>query len=293
MSAPAAGSELYLLAYPAGHSVSPQMQTAALAHRGIDASYRALAVPPDDLAAALADLRERPSFLGANVTVPHKQTVMPLLDELSPTARAIGAVNTLVREDGLLVGDNTDASGFLRSLLEAGCEPAGLTAIVLGAGGSARAVAAALLGAGAVVQVANRSRTRAATLAAALEEWTAAGLVADGAALEALPEGALASALSTCGLLVNCTSVGMAGGPLPGALPLDVDVKLLPSAAVVVDLVYRPLVTPLLAAALSAGLRTVDGIGMLVHQGAAAFEIWTGVSAPVEVMRRAAMSAVS
>ncbi len=280
---------LYLLAYPAGHSVSPQMQGAALAHHGLDASYEALAVPPEELAATVARLRSDPAFLGANVTVPHKEAVVPLLDALTRDARAIGAVNTLRLEGGALIGDNTDAVGFLRSLLEAGCRPAGTAAVLLGSGGSARAVAAALLGAGAGVKVANRSVERARGLVADLAGSASAG--GGVGALEVADD--LEDALAGCGMLVNCTSVGMAGGPQPEAVPLGVDLGLLPRGAVVVDLVYRPETTPLLAAARAAGHRTIGGIGMLVHQGAAAFEAWTGLSAPVEKMRAAAAAAAA
>lgn len=277
---------LYLLAFPAGHSVSPQMQGAAFAHHGLEASYAAMAVPPEELAATLARLRQDPAFLGANVSVPHKQSVLELVDRLTDRARAVGAVNTLWRDDGLLVGDNTDGVGFLRSLQEAGHDPAGRAAVVLGAGGSARAVAAALAEAGADVRVANRASARARALVADLQAAAGTGY----GSLTAVAD--LDAALEHAALLVNCTSVGMGGGPEPDGLPLDVDLARLPAAAVVVDLVYRPAETPLLAAARRRGLGVVGGLGMLVHQGAAAFEAWTGLSAPLEQMRRAASSAV-
>ncbi len=280
---------LYLLAYPAGHSVSPQMQGAALAHHGIDATYEALTVPPEDLGSVLTRLRSDPSFMGANVTVPHKESVAQYLDALTGDAKAIGAVNTLRFEGDSLVGDNTDASGFLRSLLEAGCAPDGATAVLLGSGGSARAVAAALLGAGASVVIANRSVERARGLAAHLTEPSRARR---GKRTVAVTED-LPRALAGCDVLVNCTSVGMAGGPAPDSVPLGADVTLLPRGAVVVDLVYRPEATPLLVAARAGGLRTVGGIGMLVHQGAAAFEAWTGLPAPVELMRTVAAAAAA
>ncbi|MBX3143463.1 MAG: shikimate dehydrogenase [Trueperaceae bacterium] len=276
---------LYLLAYPAGHSVSPQMHAAALAHHGIDATYEALAVPPADLPERVASLRAAPAFLGANVTVPHKESVVPLVDSLSVDAASIGAVNTLRFEGDRLIGDNTDASGFLRSLLEAGVEPDGMTALLLGSGGSARAVASALLGAGADVLVANRSVERARDL---VDHFTRRVSGRSMAVAESVGR-----ALAGCDILVNCTSVGMAGGPAPDAVPLDADLAALQAHAVVVDLVYRPEVTPLLAAARATGLRTVGGLGMLVHQGAAAFEAWTGLSAPVDLMRAAAAAAVS
>lgn len=277
---------LYLLAFPAGHSVSPQMQEAAFAYHGLAATYSAIAVPPEELAATLSRLSQDPAFLGANVSVPHKQSAMELVDVLSDRARAVGAVNTLWRDGDLLVGDNTDGLGFLRSLGEAGHDPAGRSAVLLGAGGSARAVASALAEAGADVRVANRTGERARALVADLQ--AAAGTFAG--SLTAVAD--LGAALAEATLLVNCTSVGMAGGPGPDALPLDVDLTALPADALVVDLVYRPAETPLLASARALGLGVLGGLGMLVHQGAAAFEAWTGLSAPVAQMRRAASSAV-
>jgi shikimate dehydrogenase len=271
------GARLALLAHPAGHSVSPAMQQAALDALGLDARYEALDVAPDALAAAVAQLRSAP-WRGANVSVPHKEAVLPLLDELRPTARRLGAVNTIVRDGDRLVGDNTDLAGFDRALDAVGAFAAGTTAVVLGAGGAARAVVAALRDRGATVLVANRSVARAEALVAELG--------AGGASVVA--SGALAAAVRSADLLVQTTTVGMAGGPSGSPLPDGV----LPEAGAVVDLVYRPARTPLLRAAAAAGLVVQNGLPMLVWQGAAAFEAWTGRSAPAEVMGRAAEAAL-
>lgn len=272
-----------LLAWPAGHSLSPAMHDAAFRELGIAARYEAREVPPEGLAAAVAELRA-PEVLGANVTVPHKEAVLALLDGLEPEAAAIGAVNTIVRADGGLRGANTDGAGFLRALREdAGFDPAGAVVLLLGAGGAARAVAHALLGAGAArVGLHNRTPERAAALAAAFAER---------GELRVLGPEELAEGLERADLLVNTTSVGMArGGRDPDVSPLPAG--LLPRRALVVDLVYRPARTRLLRETEAAGLPTQNGLPMLVYQGAEAFERWTGRAAPVAVMRAAAEAAL-
>ena len=265
-----------LLAHPAGHSLSPTMHNAAFAALGIDAVYRALDVPPVELAARVRDLR-RPEMLGGNVTIPHKEAALDLMDRLTPSALAIGAVNTVVARRGDLVGDNTDASGFLRALTEGGIAVLGARAVVLGAGGAARAIAYALATAGAEsVCVHNRTHDRAQRLAAALAEF---------GDVRALPDAELGMVGRAATLLVNATSVGMAGGPAEDVLPCRSSV--LPEEGAVVDIVYRPARTPLLREAGRRGLIAQNGVPMLVHQGAAALEQWTGEPAPVDVMRAA------
>ena len=266
-----------LLAHPAGHSVSPAMHGAAFAALGIDARYDALDVPPERLEGVVAALRGEP-WWGANVTVPHKRAVVPLLDDVTALASRLGAVNTIVRRGDRLLGDNTDAAGYARSLAQLADGWAGAQAVVMGAGGAARAVVAVLVEAGARVAIANRSPERASALVADL---------ASGA--EVLPAEAVAAAVRRCDLLVQTTTVGMAGGPPGSPLPDGV----LPRAgAVVQDLVYRPALTPLLAAARAAGCHVQNGLPMLVYQGAAAFTAWTGVAAPEEVMGLAAEAAL-
>jgi shikimate dehydrogenase len=266
-----------LLAHPAGHSVSPAMQRAAIEARGLHATYDAFDVPPAELAAAVASLRREP-WWGANVTVPHKTAVVPWMDELSPAARRLGAVNTIVRRGERLLGDNTDLPGFARALAALRVDLAGARVVVIGAGGAARAVVAALADAGARIALHNRGPERARALVESLALPEVAWL----------PAAALADAVVGCDLLVQTTTVGMAGGPPGSPLPDG----LLPDRGAVVDLVYRPAVTPLLAAALAAGLPTQNGLPMLVYQGALSFEAWTGVAAPVEAMGVAAEAAL-
>lgn len=267
----------FLLAHPAGHSLSPAMHNAAFDSLGIEAEYLALDVPPGGIEAAVRDLR-RPGVMGANVTIPHKQTVLPFLDELSSSARVIGAVNTIVLRRGRLEGHNTDVEGFVRALSEAGIRIDGARALILGAGGSARSVVYALLGSGVgSLQVHNRTRERSEELAA---HFAVLGPI------EVLSAGELAGALESCNLLVNCTSVGMAQvgvaddlSPLPSGL--------LPRRGAVVDIVYRPPRTRLLRDAAAAGLRVQNGVPMLIHQGAVALEMWLGQRAPLQAMRAA------
>ena len=266
-----------IFGYPLAHSLSPAFQQAAFNHYGLDARYLAWETPPDALAAEVAKLRGG-DFIGANVTIPHKQAVMALLDEVDPLAAAIGAVNTIVKRGGRLVGYNTDAHGFMRALKEdAAFEPTGRRALLLGAGGAARAAAFALCQEGAAsLVIANRTLERAAALAADLS--------ADGASVSviATDDAALNDAALNADLIVNSTSVGMRHGGAEGQTPLAGG--LIPHDAVALDMVYNPQHTPLLAAARSAGARAVGGMPMLIYQGAAAFEMWTGRVAPVEAM---------
>jgi shikimate dehydrogenase len=213
--------------------------------------------------------------------VPHKAAVVAHLDDLTSTAARLAAVNTILRRGTRLIGDNTDVAGFRSALEEAGVVVAHRRVVVLGAGGAARAVVAALLDDGADVAIHNRTSVRAQALA---DE-----LAPDGRVTVLTDEPALVSAVRSCALLVNTTSVGMDGGPSGNPLPDGV----LPRQGVVVDLVYRPRRTPLLAAAQDAGLTTLDGVPMLVHQGARALEAWTGVPAPVAVMRAAVEAALA
>ncbi|CAN5751493.1 shikimate dehydrogenase [soil metagenome] len=275
---------VFLLAHPAGHSLSPALHNAAFAATGLKAHYEARDVAPEDLAEAVAALRA-PDVLGANVTIPHKPAVLPLMDTLTVTAEAIGAVNTIVNREGELLGHNTDAAGFLRALQEdAGLELSGTTALLLGAGGAARAVVYALLSAGVErVQIYNRTVDKARALAA---DFGALGRV------EVLSEQALPKAVRQTQLLVNTTSVGMErGGVNPDVSPLPEGV--LPQNGFVCDLVYRPEHTRLLQDAAAAGLLTQNGLPMLVYQGAAAFQRWTKCAAPLEVMMTAARGALA
>lgn len=259
---------LGVLGWPVAHSRSPAMHNAALAEVGLrDWRYQALPVPPELFVETVRALGVS-GFVGANVTIPHKHAALALADGASEAARAIGAANTLtLAADGAIAAENTDAPG----LIDAIGEPlAGRRALVLGAGGSARAAVWALRDAGAAdVAVCNRTAARATALAGAL-----------GVRAVAVPEPA--------DVLVNCTAVGLR--PAPDALEqLGVSPALLARYALVVDLVYRAgAETELLAAARAAGARTVDGLHVLVAQGALSFELWTGREAPRTTMQHAA-----
>ena len=306
MSAAAeARREAFLLAFPAGHSVSPAMHQAAFDRLGLDATYRALEVAPQDLAQVVEGFRDSPTFLGANVTVPHKVNVMALLDELTDEARSIGAVNTIVRRGARLIGSNTDAAGFSRSLeelLPPLAESRSARALVLGAGGSARAVVWALLrGGGLDRQRADEPRRPAAGHVPtgfevgvfARRPEAARALVAELGGGVAVTAAEVDDWFRGSDVLVNTTPVGMAGGGAPGSNPAPAPLGELPRHAAVLDLVYRPAVTPLLEAAIQAGLPHANGLEMLVWQGAYAFETWTGRPAPVAVMRAAAAAALA
>jgi shikimate dehydrogenase len=269
-----------VLGDPVAHSRSPAMHNAAFAALGLDWCYVPLHVTPAHFEAALRGLVAL-EVAGANVTIPHKERAAELADELTPAARAVGAVNTLTVQGERLLGDNTDVGGTLAALVEAGVEVAGRPAVVLGAGGSARAVAYALGQAGAEVTLANRTLARAEALARELSPLTRGRL-------DALPLGeaqALQARLDRAVLLVNATSVGLHPGP--DRSPLPEGVRCHPGLTVL-DLVYAPRRTRLLRDAARDGSRTVEGLRVLVHQGALSFERWTGLAAPIDVMTRAA-----
>lgn len=262
-----------VLGYPVRHSLSPLMHNAAFRHLRLNWVYLAFEVPPDALANAIRGMGAL-GIRGLNLTIPHKEAAVALVDALTPAAQAIGAVNTLFWDEGRLVGDNTDAEGFLQALRAAGCEPSGKRVLVLGAGGSARAVLYALQRVGCSLLLANRTLARAHTLAQRFPIEQVLPLQRE----------ALRPQMPTVQLVVNCTPLGME--PNADTMP-DLPLESLPPEAWVCDLVYRPLHTRLLQRAQQLSLRTIDGLGMLVHQGALAFERWTGMPAPVEVMRQA------
>ena len=274
-----------IFGYPIRHSISPPMHQAAFDHAGIDATYEAWETHPDALADGVSRLRDN-LYLGANVTVPHKQAVMEHLDEVDDLARRIGAVNTIVNSDGRLLGTNTDAEGFITSLrIHGEVEPAGLDAVLVGAGGAARAAAHALADAGiGSLTIANRTPERAQALALEV-----AGFGPDARAI-ALSDSEFASVCNRAHLLINSTSVGMLHGPAEDASPVPDGA--ISSSTVVYDMVYNPPDTPLLRAAKSAGAQTVGGLPMLVYQGAAAWSLWTGREAPADVMFKAARGAL-
>jgi shikimate dehydrogenase len=259
-----------VLGFPVAHSRSPAMHNAALEAVGLDGwRYQLLPLPPELFAEAVRAL-PGVGFAGINVTIPHKEAALALADEATATARAIGAANTLAfASDGAVHADNTDAPALIAAL----GDERPRTAVVLGAGGSARAVVYALAQIGASVKVWNRTAERARSLAG---EFGA----------EAVQD------LPPADLLVNCTSVGLAD-PLRTFKDLPVEVDALGEYACVVDLVYRAGGTGLLREAKRAGSRAIDGIEILVRQGALSFERWTGRAAPLEIMRRAARGTAS
>jgi shikimate dehydrogenase len=257
---------LAVLGYPVGHSRSPAMHSAALAELGLeDWSYEAIEVAPDAFEARAREMPDE-GFAGANVTVPHKGAALSLADELSETAREIGAANTLVFADGEIRAENTDADGLLRALP---VSPAGKQALVLGAGGAARAVVWALLRQGAEVGVWNRTQLRSQHLCEELGGEPIAEPTQD-----------------SYELIVNSTAVGLGGEDPFAELPLDPG-GFSPEQTVV-DMVYGGEQTALLRAAEAAGASVVDGIEILAQQGALSLEIWTGRPAPVDTMRAAA-----
>lgn len=269
---------------PVRHSLSPVIHNAGFRALGLDWAYVAFEVPGGSAPAALAAMRAL-GIEGLNVTMPHKADAAAAVDRCSPTASALGAVNTVVREGGALVGHNTDGEGFVASVrADAGLDPAGQRCLVLGAGGAARAVVRALAEAGAAEVVVAARRPGAAEVAARL-----AGAVGR--------TGTDADA-DRCALVVNATPVGMAGvGPaaggntsgVTGAVPTDLPLApdRLGPGQVVVDLVYEPLVTPLVATARARGALAANGVGMLIHQAALAFRLWTGEDAPIAAMTTA------
>jgi shikimate dehydrogenase len=273
-----------IFGYPIGHSLSPLMHNTAFAHHGLEAVYLPFAVHPAHIEVAVKSIAAL-QMGGVNVTIPHKQAVLAWMDELSSEARLIGAVNTIHLRDGRLHGYNTDGTGFLRALEEVDCAVAGRTVLLLGAGGAARSIAVQLClsGIGRLL-LANRTRTRAEDLAAFLKQTIPHADIS----VVTMGESSLAAQLLDTDIVVNATSIGMHPH----------DPLLLPSTALspqhlVCDIVYRPLQTPLLRAAEQQGARTVDGLGMLLHQGAKAFEIWTGYAFPLALIRARLLEAVA
>jgi shikimate dehydrogenase len=258
---------LAVIGHPVAHSRSPDMQTAALSDLGLagEWTYGAIDVAPQDFEATIAELSAAGEYAGVNITVPHKEAALAMADEASEGARAIGAANTLTFRDGQILAANTDAGGLLRSLPHS---PDGERALVLGAGGAARAAIWALADVGAKVDVWNRTRSKGEELAAHFK----VGFVGQ-------PNPA------DYALIVNATAVGLAGEDAFAALPLAPD-SFVPGQ-VVLDMVYTEEPSALLAAAEAAGATTVDGLEMLVQQGALSMRIWTGEEPSIEAMRTA------
>ena len=276
-----------VIGHPVAHSISPRFQQAGFDAEGLDAQYEAWDLAPAELEGFIDQLRHDDA-LGANVTIPYKEAALRHMDGLHQTARFVGAINTIVNNDGHLQGYNTDVTGFQRSLAEAAFDPAGAHAVLWGAGGAARAVAWALIWRGIdALTIINRTAVRAGRLRHDLASASA------GAKLRSLgaSEDGVAEAMSKADLVVQCTSVGLRGSETDGHLPFDP--AALRNDALVVDLIANPVETPLVQAANQSGRRAIGGLPMLVYQGAAAFELWTEREAPVDVMLSEAHAAMS
>ncbi len=253
-----------VIGFPVEHSLSPRLHNYWLKKYNIAGEYKAYPVKPENLAGFIDDLRKDEDFVGVNLTIPHKETVIPFLDGIDDIAMAIGAVNTIIAKDGKLHGTNTDVYGFYENIHQ---HIKGKNkAVVLGAGGAAKAVIFALeMEKFEEIIITNRTRDRALILA---HIYTSGSQVANWENRNKI--------LENVDLLVNTTSLGMTGKE-----PLEIDLSLLPKTALVTDIVYNPLVTPLLAQAQARGNPTVDGLGMLLHQAVPAFEAWFGVKPEV------------
>lgn len=263
-----------LFGHPVGHSKSPHMHNAAFRHLGLPFVYMAFDVPSNGLTKAVESIREL-GMRGVNVTIPHKVEIMDSLDEISDDARLIGAVNTVVNDAGRLIGYNTDGLGYVRSLTEeTNINISSTRALVLGAGGAARAIVAGLVRNGAPrITLVNRTRDKATELAALFAPMQQVQV----GTFEDLPD-----IVDDVKLIVNTTSVGM--HPKVEGIPLDP--LLLRDFHIVSDLIYNPRETHLLQAARQVGAHVHGGLGMFVYQGAAAFTLWTGEPAPIDIMRK-------
>ncbi len=271
-----------LLGDPVEHSISPEMQNAALEKKKLDFVYVAFKVPEKYVEESIKGIKSL-GLKGANVTIPHKSAVMKYLDELDEISQKIGAVNTINEENGKLKGYNTDGKGALRALRRKIGEIRGKEVLILGAGGAARAIAFTLIESGANLKISNRTETKANDLAAELKDKT-------GKSVTQIPQKSreLENSIKESDILINSTSVGMH----PKTDETIVDSEMMHSNLTVMDIVYNPLKTLLLREADKAGAKTISGIEMLIQQGAESFEIWTGKKAPINVMRDYAIKAM-
>ena len=273
-----------LIGYPLGHSISPVFQQAAFDHLGLDVRYELWETKPENLSNVVQDIRSTDK-LGANVTVPYKEDVLMLLDELDELASDIGAVNTVVKRNVGLVGYNTDAGGFLRALEEEGkFDPKGKRVTMIGAGGVARAISFILVNSGIKsLTLFDIDIERTQKLASELKAMEITVLSSNkGSQFE--------EAVSSADLLINCTPIGMKHSASEGQSPVAED--LISSQTFVYDVVYNPIKTPLLESAERVGARALGGLSMLVYQGVAAFELWMGREAPVDIMLQKAKTAL-
>ena len=273
-----------LIGNPVEHSLSPIIQNAAFRKLDLDYVYVVFNVKSGDLREAVYGVKAL-GICGLNVTMPHKTTIIPYLDELDETARKTGSVNTVLNNNGRLVGYTTDGVGALNALKHAGVDPSGKRIVILGAGGASRSISFTLAEHASELVILNRTFSKAKALKDAIRK-----ALGDRAKVRASPltDEKLSVELADADILINATSVGMK----PNENETPVKQIYLRGDLVVFDLIYEPLETRLLREAKSIGAKVVDGLSMLVHQGAASFEIWTGVKAPVDVMMGAALRAI-
>ena len=271
--------KIYLLiGDPVEQSLSPSMHNAAFKALGLNSVYIALRVPKPMLARVMTGVRAM-AIAGLNVTVPHKITMIDMIDKIEESAKLVGAVNTIKNVKGKLVGFNTDGEGALHALEQKTGKLTEKKVVLLGAGGAARAIAFSLAKVGAEISIANRTVSRARVLASTIEKRFRVSVKSLG-----LSRSELAKVIKQADVLINATTMGM--HPNVGQTLVTAD--MMHRGLVVNDIVYMPLETRLLREAKRAGAKTVDGLGMLVHQGALSFEIWTGKRAPIKVMEAAA-----
>lgn len=267
-----------LIGFPVSHSLSPAMHNAAFQHLGMNAVYLAFAVHPDSISRAIQSALTL-SIRGFNVTIPHKEAILPSIDVLSPEASLFRSVNTVVLREGKTYGYNTDGPGFVASLEEEGIQPSGRT-LILGAGGAARAIGFQLALAGMEVRFVDDPPARAEQLGDLIRTHT-------GCNCGGLAWNDIDAALRHADLVVNATPVGMY--PHTNAMP-PISLKKVKTSAVIADIIYNPQRTRLLEEASALGLQTVGGLGMFIHQGARSFELFTGEKAPVSLMRETVLS---
>lgn len=268
---------LGIFGYPVKHTFSPLIHNAAFRNKGLDYVYLPFEVKPEDLKKATEAIRAL-NLLGVSVTVPHKETIIPFLDEVSEEALLSGAVNTILNRDGSLVGYNTDGEGYMKSLKnDTGFDPKGKTVLILGAGGACKGILTSLaMRSPESIFIANRTLSRASRLVKAFQgkfpdvELKSIDLKIDN----------LKRCLQKTHLLINATTMGMEGKET-----VEIPLESLPKNGIVSDIVYKPLDTPMIKQAESLGIKIHKGLGMLLEQGALAFKIWTGVEAPVGVMK--------
>jgi shikimate dehydrogenase len=265
--------KVFIIGHPLSHSLSPLFQKRAFDFYHLDVTYTKCDVTEEDLEKVVTSLRE-PQYLGANVTIPYKEKVVRFLDRVSPLAKKMGVVNTLVNREGILWGYNTDVEGFMRALEEVQFNPQGKRAAILGAGGAARAVCFGLLAKRInSISILNRTKKRAEELCFLLKKHSPQTNFEVLSTEDSLP---------SFNLLVNCTPLGMEHSGFEERLPIRP--KFISPSSLVFDLVYNPRETPLLREAQKVGAKTLNGLSMLIYQGAASFKLWTGREAPVEAM---------